>query len=160
MPKRRLSPLPIPTKRPRDNSKISKTWWAKKREEKRQLAEQLTKLQGERETEHAKHREEIDRLENDRRTLEQEKAEITAALDDAEEAYAEKSLELEEAQLAKEAILESLADVEERNAAMVGDGEKKSDNDSCSAAIGTVILNALSVIMKHTQPITHFAYCC
>jgi len=32
---------------------------------------------------------------------------------------------LEEAQLAKEAILESLADVEERNAAMVGDGEKK-----------------------------------
>jgi len=65
------------------------------------IAEQLTKLQGESEAEHAKHREEIDKRENDRCTLEREKAEITAALDDAEEAYAEKSLELEEAQPCK-----------------------------------------------------------
>jgi DNA repair exonuclease SbcCD ATPase subunit len=102
MAKHRLYPLPIPTKCPRDYSKISKTWWAKKREEKMAaIAEQLTKLQGESEAEHAKHREEIDKRENDRCTLEREKAEITAALDDAVEAYAEKSLELEEAQPCK-----------------------------------------------------------
>jgi predicted secreted protein len=37
---------PIQPKHPRDYSQISTTWWEKKREEKRQLGEELTKLQG------------------------------------------------------------------------------------------------------------------
>ena len=36
----------IRPKHPRDYSQISTTWWEKKREEKRQLGEELTKLQG------------------------------------------------------------------------------------------------------------------
>jgi len=47
--------LPIHAECPCDYSLISKIWWEKKREEIRLLAEELIKLQGEREEELAKH---------------------------------------------------------------------------------------------------------
>jgi hypothetical protein len=86
--------LPIHAECPCDYSLISKIWWEKKREEIRLLAEELIKLQGEREEELAKHWAKLAK----RCTLFQEnnhmlsslervgarKAEISAALDEAE----------------------------------------------------------------------------
>jgi hypothetical protein len=90
--------------------------------------------------------------------LEQEKAVILVALDDAEEAYTEKCSALEDTQHANIAMVESLNAMEEKNAAILGGREKITDQDSCIAAIGMVLANALAVIMKYTKPINTFVY--
>jgi len=90
--------------------------------------------------------------------LEQEKAVISVALDDAEEAYTEKCSALEDTQHANIAMVESLNAMEEKNAAILGGREKITDQDSCIAAIGMVLANALAVIMKYTKPINTFVY--
>lgn len=82
------------------------------------------------------------------------KAEISAALDEAEQACAEKSEAWEDSEHANAVMVALLKEAKQKYAAMFGGGDKISDKESHSETIGMVIVNALAIIMKHMQPIT------
>jgi hypothetical protein len=113
------------------------------------------------------------RLQQEMESLEQDKAhllhqvhhlsgvntDIKASLEEAERVKEMVTVSLEAAEQENASISASLEVAERKNAEIYG-GEKLTDKQSRINAIGLVIVSALTVIMKHTQPITRLRTVC
>jgi hypothetical protein len=86
--------------------------------------------------------------------LKRENADLTMALIDAEDDCVKKSMASEDAEHANATLSASLEEAKCDHVTMLGGGKKLHDKKSRMGAIGSVLMNTLVVIMKHTQPIT------
>jgi len=185
MPKRRcVSSHDVPpTKIPRDQSKIAKSWWEKKRKEKEDLSRNIAELNVSRER-LSSHIDQlrVEKAELERRNVRlrhkgkevvrvnvnlcEEKRELKMLTEELqfekgalEEDYAAAVSKLEIAENEKVAVMASLREAERMNASLLGPS-KVADKQTRVELIGAMLVTFLACIMKGTHAISRLRTVC